>query len=281
MARKKKYVGVTIAEYKGLMPSKLISGLRSLGVEFFEINRTVFSDVENVIKAVDKTVTAFHLPLVFEDQWDFSCPAFQDEIDETITLINDNIETLHIQHAICHPPEPKELTTEMEMKDEVLFENLKKLNLSIYFENVLTVSDDQFMDFYAKAKQALGNQVKGMCFDAPHSFITGHDPVAHYEQLADHIGCVHLSDCSPQEDTHIPFDSGGCLPVDAFLDALVEHDFEGYITLEIQPTSMDDLMPYIQSYLTTLKYINPLKYKTSVAKVRLFRPMINKFALGT
>ncbi|MDZ7370970.1 MAG: hypothetical protein ONB12_07370, partial [candidate division KSB1 bacterium] len=54
-------------------------------------------------------------------------------------------------------------------------------------------------------------------------------------------------------------------------------NFRGSITLEITPPSFDNIEPYIESYLTVLRYLDyPLYLKK---RMRLFalRPLIQRF----
>ena len=84
----KPYIGVTVSKFQGFMPSTLISGLRLLGMEFIEVNNSIFPEIDNVVKSLGNMVTAFHLPLVVEDGWDFSSQDHQMQIDDTIYTLN-------------------------------------------------------------------------------------------------------------------------------------------------------------------------------------------------
>jgi sugar phosphate isomerase/epimerase len=88
------------------------------------------------------------------------------------------------------------------------------------------------------------------------------------------IRCIHLSDCGPAEDSHLPFDSGGVLPITDFLSLLVKMRFKGTINLELQPKSISDLEPVLKSYLKVLRHFKKGKYWKTKARLMFFTPMI-------
>lgn len=276
--RRKPYIGVTVSKFQGFMPSTLISGLRLLGVEFVEINNSIFPEVDSVVKSLGNMVTAFHLPLVVEDGWDFSCHDHKMKIEDAIYTLNKYRDSLKIQHLVAHPPEPHAIHLKQNSSLDYLLENLSKLNLPVYLENVPQVTLENYLEIYKKAKERLGKQLAGMCFDAPHYFITGYDPIEQYVNFNQNIGCIHLSDCYRNSDLHIPFNSGGSLPVESFLKTVKENNFSGYLTLEIKPHSLRELNSYIESYLKTLQYLNYNKYLVSKLRVNTIKPIISKFA---
>ena len=50
--------------------------------------------------------TGFHLPLINDDGWDFSCVAHQHKTEDLIEKININKNDLNISYRVTHPPEP-------------------------------------------------------------------------------------------------------------------------------------------------------------------------------
>ena len=114
-----------------------------------------------------------------------------------------------------------------------------------------------------------------MCFDAPHFYITGHDPIEQYKKFSSQVGCVHLSDCHTNDDKHIPFNTGGTFPVDRFLNTL-KNNFSGYLTLEIKPESLLDLEAFIESYLKTLQFLQKGKSIRSRLRWFLLKPLIRR-----
>ena len=266
-------VGVTIAAYKSLSPATLISRLRLMGVNFFELNISTLKDIKSIQHVIKRSHTAVHLPIMSENGWDFSCPAFEQDIREIIKIINKFRCKLNIQHCIAHPPEPYLLEKNLESLEDYYFCTLGQLNMPIYLENVPGINESEFDRFFEKMKNKLGTQFAGMCYDGPHFLIAGDDPVKQFKQYRDRIGTVHISDCYPNEDVHIPFNRGGVLPYKDLLKIIKKTRFKGYITLEIQPVSLDDIPAYFQSYLTTLYSLHYHKYIGSMLRYQLLRPL--------
>ena len=275
---KSPYVGVTVSKFEGMMPSVIIKGLKLLGVEFIEVNRHIFADAEDVIANLGSIITAFHLPLIAEDGWDFSCLDHADDIETTLKNLQKNHKAMRIRHLVCHPPEPEAAKEPIQSSLDFLFENLKKTKLPVYLENVPKVPPHDFLNILQKAKRELGEQLWGMCFDAPHYFITGYDPIEEFKRYNGIVGCIHLSDCYPDRDVHIPFNSGGTLPVDEFLSQVRNSEFDGYITLEMRPHSLKEIQSYIDSYLKTLQFVNVKKYRRTKHRIMALRPIIKRFA---
>lgn len=270
-------VGFTVDYYKKLSHPVIIDALKLIGVRFVEINRSVFSEIDQLDSRLKKMTTAFHLPLVHDDGWDFSYPEHQHEIDETIKVINTQRKKLHIHHAIAHPPEKTEAHSSSESSLDYLFQNLSRLQVPVFLENVPAFAPSEFEEIYATGKQILGEKLQGMCWDASHFHIKGYDPVKQFEHFRKYIGTVHLSDCYPDEDVHLPFDSGGSLPIDDILDMLFSSEFKGYITLEIKPQSMQQIDAYIASYLKILRSLHYKKYIETKVRLLLLKPLINRF----
>ena len=276
MEIKKTTVGLSVNFYGDLTPSKIIMGLRYLGVEFVEITRSVFSETEEVAKRLRGIRTAFHLPLVHEDGWDLSCSGFQKEIDETVSLINRHKKNLAIQHAIAHPPEAKASTLGHESSFDQLMSNLSRLELPVYLENIPTSDPELFLEQYHRARSRLGRQMAGICFDAAHYLLSNVNPVQQFNRLRENIGCIHLSDCDQREDKHLPFGQGGALPVADLFDALVKSRFLGYITLEMKPESPGEIDALLQSYLLTLRALRKDKFMRTKIRIALLRPFIKR-----
>lgn len=266
-------VGVTIAPFRSLSPATLISRLHLLGVNFFELNISTLKDINSIHSVIKQSHTAIHLPIMSENGWDFSCPAYEQDIREIIKIINEYRCKLNIKHCIAHPPEPHLLDKKLESLQEYYFCTLSQLHPPVYVENVPNMDQVEFDRFYKQAEIELGDQLAGMCYDGPHFLISGKDPVKQYHHYQDKIGAIHISDCYPKEDVHIPFDQGGVLPHKKLLTTIKESGFRGYITLEIQPMSLRDIPAYFKSYLTTLKIIHYHKYVWTLLRYQFLRPL--------
>ncbi len=277
MTPKRTLVGFTVDKYEGLMPSVILSGLKMVGVQYVELTKTAFAEVEAISKKMRGLRAGFHLPLIHDDGWDLSCPDFKEQIDEVIGNVNRYKDDLRIQHVIAHPPEPEASDHAINSSLEFLLENLSRLQVPVYLENVPSGTPEDLKGIFTKAKQKLGNQLAGVCFDAPHFFVTGYDPVTQFRQLDGQIGCVHLSDCFRNDDVHLPFNKGGELPIDTLLSVMKERNFRGYVTLEIKPESLRDIHAYIESYLKVLASLSFTKYIRAKARWFLIRPLVSHF----
>ena len=271
------HVGVTIDKYKGIQPSVLLKGIKILGINFIEIGMSVLDDAEAVSSQVKRIRTGFHLPIVDNHGWDFSCTDYRDRIDDAIEKINSHREMLNIQHVICHPPEPKATNGVLKVSANTLMRNLSRLQLPVYIENVPSESFDDFIDFYENAKKNLGDQMAGVCFDAPHSYVSNQDPIETFNKLNGFTRCIHLSDCTRGDDLHMPFNMGGSFPIQELLKAMKIHKFRGYVTLEIKPGSFDDIDHYLDSYLLILRALRFFKFVRAKFRFWLFRSNIKHF----
>ncbi|MBN1349702.1 sugar phosphate isomerase/epimerase [candidate division KSB1 bacterium] len=269
-------VGLTVERYKGIEASFILALVKRFGLEYVEITKSVFKEIENIKPLVKNIRTGFHLPIICENNFDFSCPAYKEEIDELIELLNEHWKELNIKYFLAHPPEPAEAKEKIETSVSYLFENLNRLPHEIYIENVPTWSIEEFDRFYSQAKQALGKKLAGMCLDAPHFFIRGEDPVKQVDRYRNQIKCVHLSDCKNGRDLHLPFGTEGNLPIDEILNALESIHYNNYINLELMPRSFDDLPYIIYSYLKILRKFRPYKYFRTKIRTLIFLPFIRK-----
>ncbi|MDZ7372626.1 MAG: sugar phosphate isomerase/epimerase [candidate division KSB1 bacterium] len=267
-------VGLTIERYREIEPAIILGLVRLLGLESVEITRSVFGDLDRVVAKLGRLNCGFHLPIVCEDGWDFSTKSASEEIERLVRLINAHREVLHLRYAIAHPPEPGNGGKIDPEAADFLFENLRKLELPIYIENIPSLPLEGYREFYRQAESILGRQVAGMCYDGPHYLLAGVDPVAVLDSLDGHVGCVHLSDCRGSEDDHFPFGKGGAMPIEAIIRRLRRSDFRGVINLEIRPSDFRDIFPTIQSYLTVLRAFRPGKYLAARVRVALLYPLL-------
>ncbi len=269
------YTGFTVQHYKGLPPSMIVGWMRLMGVKFIEININTLADLSALRPKIKTIKTAFHLPLIHEQGWDLSTPRSQDKIDRLLDTLNQNRNALNIQHVICHPPEPDEMENSQPVSFDLLLENLLKLGIPVYLENVPSIDQERFTELYNKASSRLGNLIKGICYDASHYLISGMDPLRAYEKHVHLIKAVHLSDCTDESDAHLPFGQG-ILPVDDILDLMQKNHFKGFITLEIKPKSLYDLGDYLNSYLKTIKKFNLWQYWITRLRILILGPVLRR-----
>jgi len=268
-------IGFTVERFEKWHPADIIFAMKRLGVNFVELNRRVFDDLPAVIAQLKGLHTAFHLPIVEDDGWDFSCSGYEKQIDETITLLNKNRQAMGLHHIVSHPSEARFAQSPVSSSEETLFAALSRLQTPVYFENIAHYSPDEFRSFYGRARACLGERCAGVCFDAAHFQVSGHDPVEQYMAFREIIQCTHLSDCRGNEDAHLPFGSGGDLPITRLLTAMRETAYAHPITLEIRPPSGGELHAYIRSYMTLLRTLDASRYHQARIRLVLLRPLLS------
>ncbi len=269
-------VGLTVQKYNGLDASFIISLAKRFGLEYIEVTKDVLKELPEVIRLVRGLRIGFHLPIICEDGWDFSCVRRRPEIEQLIEQLNKNWKALNIKYILSHPPEPLETTAKIEVSENYLFQNLKRLPTNIFFENVPTWEHNDFVAFLERAKKVLGKQLSGICLDAPHYFIRQNDPVKYINYWNKQIKCVHLSDCIVEHDLHLPFGMGGDLPIRDIIEALKKIKYNQYINLELLPKTFNDLPYVIYSYLKILKKFRLAKYIRSKILVLVILPLLRR-----
>jgi len=270
--KKHPLVGYTIEPFQGLTSPLIIATMRAMGIAFIELNRRSLADADHLSRKLKGMTAAFHLPYYHEDGFDLACEDHAPEIDELITLVNRYRQALHLRHVIVHPPEGPD---QSDRAWRFFLAQLKKIELPVALENVFPSQAEIFLQQSVLLRDALAAQWAGLCFDACHFYIAGQDPVQHWRRLHDQVCCVHLSDCLPDADLHLPFGCGGRLPIDEFLSELRKTDFAGPITLEIKPPSFDDFDRYVTSYTATLRQLHYQKYLRTRIRMWFLMPILS------
>lgn len=256
-------VGITVDRFRGIPPSMLLSIIKKMGVEFIEITKSVFDDLPSFVERLGIIQTGFHLPNLHDAEFDFSFREREAEIEHLIQLINRHHKDLNVNYCLSHPPENRRSSLTEEQLISYLLDNLNKLEVPIILENIQSWDTVRFEKFYDHAKVILGEKLIGQCFDAPHYFLQGEDPVDYLRQRNGKINFIHLSDCRKGFDAHLPFGLNGDLPVDEILAVLKEQNFQGIINLELLPRNLNDIKPLIDSYLKVVRNFDRTKYLKS------------------
>lgn len=267
-------IGITIAPYQGIKISQLLDLVRYSGFEFIEISNDIFEEIDTAGPKIRNFVTSFHLPLISETGWDFSCPDFRKEIDNLIEKLNRYQQQLKIKQYVAHPPEPSPTGTPLRTSVDFLIENLNRLEQKIYIENIQGMPHPEYLQLVEEAEARLGEKWGGQCFDGPHYFLDGMDPVQMLLDLNSRVKYIHLSDCSRERDLHQPFDAKGAFPIDAVLNTLKKVKYDGWINLEIQPKSIRNVKKLVQSYLKVLRFFRPGKYMLARIKMGFIMPIV-------
>ncbi len=276
--RNKVLIGFTVEPYKQWPTATIITALRQLGVRFFELNHQAIDNVDALKRSLRGVTSAFHLPLLEEDGWDFSCIDAKDRIENLLDLLNQHHRDWHIRHIVAHPPEIHLDHLNIPVSEEFMFTNIRRLPVPVFMENVPSWDADAFCAFLDRAQQKLQGRYAGMCFDAAHFHVMGGNAVYYFRILRRKIGCVHLSDCIGSEDAHLPFGCGGNLPIDDLLAIMRKYRFRGPITLEMMPYTTDQLLPFLRSYLLLLRSFQRRKYFFTMIRLWTLRRILKTFS---
>ncbi len=269
-------VGITVDKFRGIKPSTLLTIIKKMGVEFIEITKSVFDDLPSFIEQIGTIQTGFHLPNHHDAEFDFSYHERAGEIQRLIQLINRHHQELNINYCLSHPPENRNSSLSSDQLNEYLLNNLNRLEVPIILENIQNWDLKRFENFYHQAEEILGEKLIGQCFDAPHYFLQGEDPVEFLKVQNGKINFIHLSDCRKGFDAHLPFGLSGELPIDGILRTLKEQNFQGIINLELLPRNLHDIKPLINSYLKVVRNFDRTKYLKSKFMLVLYAPPLIK-----
>ncbi len=262
-------IGQTVQAYEGLSCDKLIQFAKIIGIESCEINPkgVNLGNVNEIIEAVGKMKTTFHLPVEGIEGYDFAYPENEKEINEVIEVINQNADDLNIILAVFHP-------VESHGNFETLVNNLKQLKVPLVVENVQMLSDEEFIDYYGRFKEALGDQLKGWLFDVAHSYLRNgpNDYMKLLDKMPfDELEEIHLSDCSKNEDSHYAF-GAGVLPTEKILQEIKERGFNKIIVNETY--AYPSVWSTIDSYRTVAKYFKKSLYLKVALRKFIVKPIL-------
>lgn len=269
-------VGLTVETFEGVKGSYLLKLIRKIGIEFAEVTPKIFDEIDSVIDNINGLKLGLHLPIISEFGYDFSCHDKKEEIDTLIEKINTYWRKMNLQYVLAHSTEGHFIETPGKSSEEFLFENLKRLEAPIVFENTLENEDFNFDAFVERAEAAFDEQLLGICFDPPHAYISREDWFPMLEKHYTRIHLLHLSDCTRKEDLHQPFGQEGDLPVNEILEFLKNKSYKGIVNLELQPKSLSDLTSLFESYLLVLRYLNRRKYFSMKLRSLIFLPLLKR-----
>jgi len=260
-------IGLTISQFAGQSAGVLLKLAKKFGVAFVEFNRSLWEDLPAVTAQMDGIASGYHLPLMGEDGYDFSCVDSAKQIDTTIEHLNKNARQLNLRYCVTHPPEPEQANGPVRTSIEFMLENLSRLEAPVLVENVVGWSERDFDKFYSMARARLGGKLLGLCFDPAHAFLRADDLFLRFHEIAGEVKCIHLSDCTMSDDAHLPFASGGVLPIDRILKFVRHHRWRGIINLEVMPQSLEQIQPVVKSYLNVLRVFNKPKYLATLGRL--------------
>jgi sugar phosphate isomerase/epimerase len=259
-------IGLTIQQIGTILPSTFVKFASSIGLEHIEFDKTVFSDINNVIRSLKAKQTVIHSPYFEDYGLDLSTKSNKAEI-----FVNNVIryrKSLNIKGVVVHPP------SDASGSLDLFYDRLEKLPFPL-LENMPYQTWDEYFEFFDDSKAHVSNKL-GLCFDIPHSYIThGLDflklPSWCIDLLQSSNGYIHISGGSRSEDTHYPLLTEGDMPLKPIKQFLSKINFSGTITMELAPRKLEDVSKIIQSYIIMLGISGKRRHKL---KVKVKRPFI-------
>ena len=264
-------IGITIEPYKGIKAGDLVPFAKLIKLDHVEVNERIIPDIEGVIENLGKLTTTFHLPIPGVEGYDlgFTNEKGTKQSKHVIDFINKHHIDMNMLYTLSHPPETKD------SKFEVLIERLQQIDTQIILENIPWQPDEEFIDFYFKAKDVLGKQLEGHAIDAAHRYLTDWKNWLDVpKELEKEIVYVHLQDSTKEEDVHRPLGKGE-MPFNDFLYYLKSIGFKGIINQEIKPEGLD-LEGIMDSCLLCVKPFSKVQYLQLKSRYAVLRPILRK-----
>ncbi len=256
-------VGMTIEPFKGMALKQEIFLVRIMNLDHLEVNYTILPRIDEFTSKLGKMTTTFHLPIYSRFNFDLGSTAkeYELKINEIIAFLNNNRKEMNLQYILTHPPEGPDSTFDS------LMLKLQKINSPILIENIIGQSEEQFEEFYFKAKDFLGKQLAGFALDAPHRFVNNNSGWLEFsKEMKKEIIYVHISDCTKTKDLHLPLGFGK-LPKEEFFDFLKNISYHGIILQEVKPNDIQ-IANLMNSILLSIKPFSKWKYRNT--KIRYF-----------
>lgn len=228
---------MTVDPYRGIPLWILFRLVRLAGVKHAEVTPKFLDSAPSAVRSVRKISLGMHLPNAGIEGWDFSSGAHEIQISDFIAGIQKLSTHFVFDYAVCHPPE----ASENERSMDLYFHSLRKLKMPIVLENIQTCTGSDFFQFHSCCKQALGEQLLGVCLDIPHAVLSGHNWQRFFFQFGPQVKVVHLSDIEGNADQHRPFGKRSVLSLPSILGVLNKYNYQGILNFEMMPAGARDI----------------------------------------
>jgi len=161
-------IGVTIQPYEGISAANLVTFVKTIELDHVEVNVHIMPGVNEFVSNLGKLTTTYHLPIFGTEGYDPGSKNKEnaEKMKEVIDFINEYSKQMNMIYTLSHPPESPDSNIEL------LLERLQQIDTPIVLENIPWQKDEEFLEFYTKAKDALGKHLAGHAIDAPHRFLT-------------------------------------------------------------------------------------------------------------
>jgi hypothetical protein len=261
-------IGLTADGYGGFHIGKILKLFKTFGICFAETTIHAFKYPKIVSEIRRHMELGLHLPNIGNLGYDFSLSSYKGQIENDITLITQHRDKFNFVYAICHPPEKNN------GKDSFNFyvDNLRQVGIPLMLENSLPCTYSRHQSVYKKLKTALGDSIEGVCLDIPHTLLSGEDWKENFLRWGPCVKVIHLSDCSPGQDKHLPFGSRNYLQLREIFDFLSQNRFQGILNFEIKPPTWGHVDLMLETYSEAAEYFElkdcqVAKWKNTIVKL--------------
>lgn len=264
-------IGITIEPYEGITAGDLVPFAKLIKLDHVEVNERIIPDITGVIENLGKLTTTFHLPIFGVEGYDLGSTkkGNSEKAQNIINFVNEYHKDMNMLFTLSHPPESPDSDFDK------LVERLQQIDTPIILENIPWQPDDEFMDFYFKAKDILGKKLAGHAIDAAHRYLTDWKNWLDVpKKLEKEIVYVHLQDSTKERDVHRPLGQGE-MPFNDFLYFLKGIGFTGVINQEIKPQGLD-LESIMDSCLHCVKPFSKARYIQLKSRYAILRPILRK-----
>lgn len=258
-------VGLTADTYQRIPVSFVLHIMRWVGIPFSEVTQNVFVHPERVLKNSQRMKLGLHLPNVGNFGYDLSSLECREKVEWVLAKITRYGELFDFRYAIFHPPEEDSPGQSFDF----YIDNLHQIQIPLVLENPRGWSLDRFNCFFRDICNKLENRLHGICLDIPHAYLSGENWIDFYRTFRDQIRVVHLSDCSGDEDLHLPFGCGGDLDLHDILNTLYREKFDGILNFEMKPPSLNHLDSLFETYLQTSEFFLPDKNRKMKCRMKV------------
>ena len=245
-------IGHTVDTYGNIPAPGILALLKWTGLEFAEVTVNLFNQPKWASWIARGMKLGLHLPNVGNSGFDLASIEQQDRVEEMLATIQRYGPGLPLEYAVFHPPEKDRSEAVLNF----LVQNLKRVPLPLIVENIRSITLADFVSLYGDLKERLSGQLEGICFDVAHAVLAGEDWKKWFSRLVEDIRVVHLSDCIPPEDTHMPFGMGGILSLEEIFRLFKSEGYEGVINFEVLPPSAGELGRIFEDHLQAKAYFD-------------------------
>ncbi len=216
-----------------------------------------------------------HLPNVGNFGYDLSSRGCEEEVEWVLEKIDQYKEEFDFQYGIFHPPEEDSPGQSF----DYYIDNLLQIQVPLVLENPRGWSLDRFNKFFSDIYNQLESRLHGICLDIPHAYLAGEDWIDFYQTFKNRIKVIHLSDCSGNEDLHLPFGCGGDLDLHDILTTLNREKFDGILNFEMKPPSLSHLDHFFQTYLMVQEFYQSDENKKMLNRMKVISRLGRFFGL--